>query len=117
MDRVFINELRILAIIGTHPHERIQPQDIIVSLTCYLQKRCPYIRDDINDCVNYQTLSEEVTRYVQESKKQTVDALAEGIAKLCLANKAIMNILVRVEKPQALPNARSAGVEIERSNK
>jgi 7,8-dihydroneopterin aldolase/epimerase/oxygenase len=44
-----------------------------------------------------------------------VETLCEKIAQSCLTDKRVLSARVRVEKPDIIPNARSVGVEIERS--
>jgi dihydroneopterin aldolase len=56
-----------------------------------------------------------VIRYVEESDRFTVEALAADIAKLCLEQEGVVRARVLVEKPGALRFARSVGVEIERT--
>jgi dihydroneopterin aldolase len=44
-----------------------------------------------------------------------VEALANDLAKICLEEKGVQTVIVRVEKPGAVRFAESVGVEIERS--
>jgi dihydroneopterin aldolase len=44
-----------------------------------------------------------------------VEALANDLAKLCLEEKNVQKVVVRVEKPGAVRFAESVGVEVERS--
>ncbi|MHB8087893.1 MAG: dihydroneopterin aldolase, partial [Anaerolineaceae bacterium] len=62
--------------------------------------------------VNYRTIAKKVLAHTEMIKRYTVEALAEDIAKLCLEDKKVKSVLVRVEKPGAVRFSRSVGVEI-----
>jgi len=53
--------------------------------------------------------------HAESAGKLTVEALANELAKLCLEDKNVQKVIVRVEKPGAVRFAQSVGVEIERS--
>jgi FolB domain-containing protein len=114
MDKVFIKDLRILAILGVRDWERETPQELLVNVTVHTDIRTASIRDDINECVDYSDLAKEIRALVEAARRFTVEALAEDIARLCLSTKGVAKVTVRVEKPGALTGAASAGVEIER---
>jgi dihydroneopterin aldolase len=44
----------------------------------------------------------------------TVEALANDLAEICLAQPLVQKVIVRVEKPGAVPESASVGVEVER---
>ena len=64
---------------------------------------------------NYRTIARVVTAFVQESQFKTVEALATGIAHISIEKCRVERITVKVQKPNALLFAHSAGVEITRS--
>jgi dihydroneopterin aldolase len=114
MDKVFIKDLRIRAIIGVHDQEREIPQDILVNVTVYTKIRSTLASDDLCECVDYSELAEEIKSLVISAKRFTVEALAEDISRQCLLHSRIERVLVRVEKTGAVPGAASVGVEIDR---
>lgn len=114
MDTVFIHDLKIQAILGIHPHERLHPQEIIVNISISTDSRQAAKTDRIDACVDYEILSKNIIKLVKEAERNTVEALAEDIATLCLKEPGVMGVKVRVEKPEALQDAKSAGVEINR---
>lgn len=115
MDTIFIRDLRINAILGVYDFERIQPQDILISVTLSTDIHKSGTSDDIRDCIDYDRLSKKIQTLVAVAKRYTVEALATDIANLCLAESEVISARVCVEKPQALSEARSVGVEIERT--
>lgn len=114
MDKVFIKNLRIRAIIGIRDWERERPQDILVNVIAQTDTRPAAASDDIEDCVDYAALAKEIRALVEAARRFTVEALAEDIARLCLDKSQVRKVLVRVEKPGAVAEADSVGVEIER---
>jgi FolB domain-containing protein len=114
MDRVIISDLWLRAVIGINEEERSHLWDILVNLVLYSDFSTAGKSDDIEDCVNYATLASMVQDYVERSRKHTVEALAEDIARLCLNISRVQGVRVRVEKPGAVPFTRLVGVEIER---
>ncbi|OAV96057.1 hypothetical protein PTTG_02271 [Puccinia triticina 1-1 BBBD Race 1] len=111
--RIHIQEIKTYSIIGILPHERTQKQTMLVSL---LLSTCTGSSFDI------QGLTRSVYEAVTESSFQTVEALADCIAKHVLAfqnnpsSKFISKVTVTVEKPEAVSCASGAGVEITRSS-
>lgn len=117
MDQILIKDLTARGVIGISDHERSQPQDIVINLTIFTDISKGSDSDNIEDCVNYRTVSKKVLALAQASARFTVEALAQDIADLCLQDEMIKSIRVRVEKPGAVRFSRSVGVEIERSRK
>lgn len=117
MDQIFIEDLLIRGVIGISEHERSQPQDILVNITVTTDTKKAGISDSINDCVNYRTLAKKIIAHTEVVKRYTVEALAEDIAKLCLEEKGVEKVRVKVEKPGAVRFSKSVGVIIERDKK
>jgi len=115
MDKVIIKNLLARGIIGVNDWERKRPQDILINITLFTDTRRAAESDDINDCVNYSTVSKKVQAHAESAEKLTVEALANELAKICLEEQNVQKVVVRVEKPGAVRFAESVGVEIERS--
>src|SRR5258708_15053026 len=113
MDKIFIKDLRVTAIIGIHAYERITPQEMIINLVLFTDTRHAAETDNIQDCVNYQAVAEQVRAHTLTSKRLTVEALAEDLARICLETSGVLRVTVRVGKTQAIAYARAVGVEIE----
>ena len=115
MDQVFITDLVARGIIGVNDWEREKPQEILINITLFADLRKAGESDNIEDSVNYRTVSKKVLACAESANRLTVEALAADIADLCLAEKGVEKVRVRVEKPNAVRFARSVGVEIERT--
>lgn len=117
MDKIFIRDLRICGILGVYEHERHTPQDILVNITLFTDTHRAAKTDDLADCVDYDALAQSIRAMAESARRFTVEALAEDIADLCLNRPRVRKVTVRVEKPGAIREASSAGVEIERKRK
>ena len=115
MDKVIIKNLLARGIIGVNDWERNRAQDILINLTLFTDTQRAAETDHINDCVNYSTMSKKVMAHAESASRLTVEALANDLAKICLEDKGVQKVIVRVEKPGAVRFAESVGVEIERS--
>lgn len=114
MDKIFISNLLIQAIIGVNDRERVVPQDILINVNINTDTRTVARSDSIADCVNYADLAKKIRTLVERARRFTMEALAEDIAALCLYDPRVQKVVVRVEKPRAVTDAESVGVEIER---
>jgi FolB domain-containing protein len=117
MDKTIIKDLLVRGIIGINDWEREKPQDILINITLFSELKKAGKTDDINECINYKTIAKKTIKHAETANRLTVEALAEDIASLCLENKKVMKVLVRVEKPGAVRFAKSVGVEIEREQR
>lgn len=115
MDKVIIKDLLARGIIGVNDWERKRPQDILINIILFTDISRAAESDNINDCVNYSAVAKKVLSHAESSQRLTVEALANDLAKLCLEEKGVRKVTVRVEKPGAVRFAESVGVEIERS--
>jgi FolB domain-containing protein len=116
MDKTFIKDLLVRGIIGVHDGEREKPQDILINITAFTDTRRAAETDSLADCVDYSALAKKVQAYAETAARFTVEALANDLAKLCLEQRGIKKVIVRVEKPGAVRFTKSVGVEIERSS-
>jgi FolB domain-containing protein len=117
VDKILISDLLIRGVIGISEREREQPQDILVNIVLFADITKAGETDNVEDSVNYRTISKMVLAHAESIKRFTVEALATDIANLCLADPRVLKVVIRVEKPGAVRFSRSVGVEIERMKK
>jgi FolB domain-containing protein len=115
MDKISIKDLVARGIIGVNDWEREQPQEILINIVAFADTHRAAETDDIEDCVNYRTLARKARSHAEKAARFTVEALANDLARICLEDKLITRVMVRVEKPGAVRFGNSVGVEIERS--
>jgi FolB domain-containing protein len=115
MDKVIIKDLLARGIIGVNDWERKRAQDILINLTLFTDAKRAGETDNLEDCVNYSTMSKKILARAESAGRLTVEALANDLAKICFEDKGVQKVIIRVEKPGAVRFAGSVGVEIERS--
>ena len=115
MDKVIIKNLLARGVIGVRDWERKRAQDILINITLFTDTRRAAETDDINDCADYSEVTKKVQAHAESAARLTVEALANDLAGICLAQNNVQRVIVRVEKPTAVRFAESVGVEIERS--
>ena len=115
-DRIEIRDLMVRAIVGINDEERVNRQDVVINLTIWIDFRAAGRSDNIDDTINYRTLSKLVSEMVEGSSFFLVEKLPDEKARLSLEfSESIERIRVSVEKPGAIRFARSVGVTIERT--
>lgn len=112
-DRIHIRGLAARAIVGVNPEERTNAQDVTIDLELHYRNEAGRT-DRLADATDYKVVKRRVLEFVEESSFRLLEALAEGIADLCLAAPGVTRVRVVVDKPGALRFARSVAVEIER---
>jgi FolB domain-containing protein len=115
MDKIIIKNLLARGIIGVNDWERRRAQNILINVTLFTDTRRAGATDDIADCVDYSQMTKKLFAHAESVNRLTVEALANDLAGLCLEEKNVQKVIIRVEKPGAVRFAESVGVEIERS--
>lgn len=115
-DHVFVHGLRVLAIIGIHPHERVSPQPIVFDIDAATATDAAAHGDHIAAAgVNYERLREIARRAAIDGEYQLVESLAEHIAREVCTTLGAPWVRVRVGKPDGFGDADLIGVVIERT--
>lgn len=117
MDKIRICDLRLPVIIGTLEHERKFPQNVTVNVELAYDIRKAGQSDNLFDAVDYSAVERRIIEFVSQSSFHLLEALAEGIASLCLEFGPIEQVRVTIEKPAAAVRARAISLEIERSRR
>ncbi len=112
-DLIHIKDLLLRTIIGINKDERRNKQDVLINITLHANHSAA-ASDDIEDTVNYRTITKETIKLVEESQFFLVEKMALEIVKICLANPHVARAVVTVEKPGAVRFARSVGVTVDR---
>ena len=114
-DQILIQDLMLRTIIGINDEERRNRQDVLINISLHADTRDAGASDEIEDAVNYRTITKRVIARVEESQFYLVEKMAAEIAAICLEDPRVEAVDVRVEKPGALRFARSVGVEVHRT--
>ena len=110
-----IENLRVDTVVGTYPHEQAAPQTVLVTveLRCDTERACE--TDDLQDAVDYETLSTRIRDLGASSRCQLVEHFAAGILDLVMGDPRVAGAVVRVKKPSAIPDCDGVEVEVNSS--
>ena len=106
---VFLRGLRLDAEIGVHPQERGRVQPLIGDIDVELT---PAPIGSIHDTLNYEVLAAKAREVAAAGHIELVEVFADRVAEACLSDRHARRVRVRVEKPEAIPGAAAAGVEV-----
>lgn len=111
---VFVHDLKLDATLGIYAHEKVQAQRVLVNIDMTVDDLGADLGDELSNVVCYETAVKNVQTIVADGHVHLVETLAEAIADKCLEDGRVQAVRVRVEKPDAIAEAASVGVEIER---
>lgn len=114
-DRIHIQDLLLRTIVGVNAEERNNRQDVVINLTLHTDLSTAGRSDDLDDTVNYRTVTKQVIEHVEQSEYLLVEKLAEQVAAICLSHSRVSAVEVSIDKPGALRFTRSVSVAIVRS--
>ena len=110
---ILVRDLEFLCEIGVYRREKGRTQPVRINLDLSVLDT-PVDDHNLSTVVDYCALIDRVRALATNGHVNLVETLAERVAALCLEDARVVSARVRVEKPQAIPDAASAGVEIER---
>ncbi|MCI5850483.1 MAG: dihydroneopterin aldolase [Sutterellaceae bacterium] len=107
--RIFIENLRLLSRIGIYPREITANQEILISISVWVEKRPA--EEDIGKTVNYAELAAIARRNASIGHIFLVETLVENIVRDIRALPGVKAGRVNCRKLHAVPGAEAAGVE------
>ncbi|MFL1731626.1 dihydroneopterin aldolase [Moraxella oculi] len=114
-DYVFIQGFKVETVIGVYDWERAIKQVLIIDAKIGCDIREAAKTDDVVHAVNYKTVCEDIERICQQMQAKLLESLAQSICQHVLDHYACTSIALTIHKPNAIKQAQSVGVSIERS--
>lgn len=115
MDYIYIRDLKVATVIGTHAWERQIKQTVWLNIEIGIDATSVALANDLQAGVDYAALAQTVTAFVERSEFLLIEALAEAITALILEQYQARCVKLDLAKPGAVPNAKAVGVVIERN--
>ena len=115
MDKIFLKELTTETVIGIFDWEREVKQTVAIDLEMSADIRRAARSDSIHDTLNYKAVAKRLLAFIQGSRFQLVETLAEEVARVVLTEFPVEWVKVTLHKPGAIRHSRDVGVMIERS--
>lgn len=117
MDLIFIKNLNVDTIIGIYDFERTQRQRVTLDLEMSADIRQAASAEDIESTLNYKTLTDTLTAYIENSQFQLIETLAERVVEIIRNDFGVAWVRLTLHKPQALSGETDVGVIIERGQR
>jgi 7,8-dihydroneopterin aldolase/epimerase/oxygenase len=116
-DRIFLRGLRLEALIGVYPHERLRPQPLLVDLELTVAHSRACFSDELADAVDYGQVVQLLRRLAAENRYLLLEAFAQQVAETLLATAAVCAVTLTVSKPGIFAEADAVGVSIHRQRR
>jgi dihydroneopterin aldolase len=111
---VFIRNLELAAHIGVYRQEEGRTQKVRINVDLATDDIAD-AQDMLENVVDYHVIEKRIRAIIAEGHVRLAETLAERIANACFEDKRVRTVRIRVEKLEALTNAESVGIEIERT--
>jgi len=109
---VFIKDFIVQEIIGIHEHEKTEKQKIKFNIVVNVNQNTVPDEKDIKSIVDYEKITNKLENLVKNKKYNFLESLAEDSFKEIFEDKRINSVKIKIEKPEAIKNADSVGVEV-----
>ena len=114
-DLIFLNDFLIQANIGVYKYEKNITQPLRINIVAKVRNPKRINDDNLQSVVCYNQISRKIKKIIKSGHTVLLEKLAEKIFEECFKNKRIETMKIRLEKLDAIQDAESAGIEIERS--
>ena len=114
---VFIKDFIIEEIIGIHKHEKIKKQKIKFNIVLDVNQSFVPDEKDIKSIVDYEKITNKLENLTKIKKYNFLESLAEDSFEEIFEDSRINSVTIKIEKPEAIKNAGSVGVEVFKTRK
>ena len=112
---VLIKDFVINEIIGIHKHEKINKQKIIFNIVIDVNQNAIPNDNNLNSIVDYEKITNKLKNLTKSKSYNFLESLAEDSFQEIFYDKRINSVKIKIEKPDAMTNASSVGVEVFKS--
>src|SRR5208283_3077134 len=107
-----INDLKVRTIIGAHPWERVNKQELVINITIEYDASKACLSDKLKDALNYESVAAKAIKISERSRYTLLEKLAGKLLAGIMSDRRVQTAHVRVDKTHALPQARSVAFEL-----
>ena len=109
---IFIKDFIIHEIIGIHDYEKAKKQKIKFNIVIDVNQNTLPNEKDLRSIINYENITKQLESLVKNKKYNFLESLAEDSFIEIFKDRRINSVKIKIEKPDAIKNAGSVGVEI-----
>ena len=102
-------------VVGVDNWERVQAQPVTIDARVHTDVSQAGKSDHLPHSIHYGILVKQLEAHCATHRYRSLEALAEGLAKVCIFVLHAPKVTLNVEKPRSLLHAASAGVQIART--
>jgi len=114
---VFIKDFIINEIIGIYKHEKIKKQKIKFNIVLDINQNSFPNEKNIKSIVDYEKITNKLEKLTKSKKYNFLESLVEDSFEQIFKDKRINSVTIKIEKPDAIKNAKSVGVEVFKTRK
>jgi len=108
-----IKNLLVRTIIGFNPEERVNRQDVVISIEIEVDVLRAVSTDHPDGIYNYKAITKAIIAFVSDSKFQLLERLTYEVLQLVMLDNRVTWAKVEIDKPHALRFSESVSVELE----
>jgi 7,8-dihydroneopterin aldolase/epimerase/oxygenase len=112
---VLIKDFLIEEIIGIHEHEKENKQKIIFNIVIDVNQNTLPDESNLSSIVDYEKITNKLKNLAKNKNYNFLESLAEDSFKEIFEDRRINSVKIKIEKPDAISNANSVGVEVYKS--
>ena len=112
---ILIKDFLINEIIGIHKHEKIKKQKILFNIIIDVNQNTIPDESNLDSIIDYEKITNKLSKLTRSKNYNFLESLAEDSFKEIFEDKRINSVKIKIEKPDAIANAKSVGVEIFKS--
>ena len=109
---VLIKDFVINEIIGVHDYEKINKQKIIFNIVINVNQNTLPDENNLSSIVDYEKITSKLENLAKNKNYNFLESLAEDSFEEIFKDKRINSVKIKIEKPDAITNAKSVGVEV-----
>jgi len=112
---VFIKDFIVHEIIGIHDREKVKKQKIKFNIVIDVNQNTIPDEKDIRSIIDYEKIIIKIENLTKSTQYNFLESLAEDSFEEIFEDKRINSVKIKIEKPDAIKNADSVGVEVFKS--
>jgi dihydroneopterin aldolase len=112
LTEIFVEGFRLRARIGVNASEQERSQALLIDFSLKARLASPV--QHLSDTLCYERLTQAIEAEVMARHHPLLERLAEQLAELLLKDARVVEVRLRLTKPEALREAQAAGVAVHR---
>ena len=113
-DTLSIEQLTVYTTIGVHPWEKKISQKLVLDIQISFDVKKAAAQDDLNEPLDYTAITQTIADFLSTHRFNLIETAAEQVATLLKEKFSIGALTLRLEKPGAIPQAKTVAICIAR---